>query len=439
MTRTACFRALLCASLCAAAAAAAWPAAHYVRSGASGLATGMNWRDAWTDLPAVFVRGDVYYVAAGIYGRHVLNTPTSGSTYIFIRKATVGDHGTASGWVDAYGAGQAVFQTASGVLFSVETDYWDIDGAVGSGPGGQGIKLLTSSRVESEPCVYIPFGRTGSFVSFRHVEFQGPPPLNSNPTLLFFANGINTNNLTFQYNYFHDTGKCWMSFNQNNQNVVIEHCYFRNAGSGDPALHSAGITVFARINLNFHIRYNVFENMVGTANTTYIEPQGPGGGGIYVYGNVFRASSTEEFVSQGILSYTSSDYGSNIRVYNNTIYGLRGFYPGVHLTAGCTDVLVIDNIWQDCAVTPGFSTFPAGNTAAWNILNTGEVRFVDPGNGNFNLASPTASGYAIGPPVDRDFNGNVRGADGSWDVGAFEYSRNGPTAPPPPTRLRVGE
>ena len=409
-------------------AAFGWAASHYVRAGATGSANGSDWTNAWTDLPSTFVRGDTYYLAAGTYGAHVFNTADTG-VFIYVKMATGADHGTATGWAAGYASGQAVFQTTTGILWNITTGHWDFDGVVGSGPGGQGIKLYDTSMNEQEPIVYVINGYSASYLNFRHVEFQGPGAGNSDPTRMFFVNATNTNNLTFQYDYFHETGKTWMTLNQNNANVLIERCYFRNCGSGDATMHSDGMSIYATTNINMIIRYNVFENMLGTANTTYIEPQGSGGSGIYVYGNVFMATSASEFTSQGIFSYTSSDYGSLVRIFNNTIYGLHSYNPGVSGTTGCTDIQVTNNVWQACSTAPSFPNV----TAASNTLNTGVASFVNALIGDFHLTIDTAAGTTLASPYNADPDGTVRGSSGVWSIWAYQFAGLAITPPAIPT------
>src|SRR5262245_4189942 len=88
---------LVCAFVVATPAAAA---TRFVRAGASGAANGSDWTNAYPSLPATLTRGDTYYVAAGTYSGYRFSTPASGTTLITIKKATVADHGTNTGWSD---------------------------------------------------------------------------------------------------------------------------------------------------------------------------------------------------------------------------------------------------------------------------------------------------------------------------------------------------
>ena len=106
---------------------------HYVRAAASGTASGNDWTNAYTDLPAALTRGDTYYVAAGTYGIHTFGDTASGTTVITIKSPTVTDHGTGTGWSDSF-VGQATFVgPASPVavgfaIFYFTTGYYTIDG-----------------------------------------------------------------------------------------------------------------------------------------------------------------------------------------------------------------------------------------------------------------------------------------------------------------------
>src|SRR5580765_2943558 len=96
---------------------------HYVRAGATGSGTGNDWTNAYTNLPSSLTRGDTYYLADGSYGSHTFNDANSGSSVISIVKATPAAHGVATGWSDAFGAGQAVFSH-----WNIYTDFYTFDG-----------------------------------------------------------------------------------------------------------------------------------------------------------------------------------------------------------------------------------------------------------------------------------------------------------------------
>ncbi|MGZ3795773.1 MAG: hypothetical protein ACXVB1_05390, partial [Pseudobdellovibrionaceae bacterium] len=123
---------------------------HYIRSGAVGNGSGSDWTNASTSLPQSLFRVDTYYIADGTYGPYTFNTPLSGSSFIYIKKATLTSHGTDTGWNSTYGDGEALF-SSSDVLWYIQTGYLDIDGQKGTGksPGNYGFRLYsTSSRCD---------------------------------------------------------------------------------------------------------------------------------------------------------------------------------------------------------------------------------------------------------------------------------------------------
>jgi hypothetical protein len=110
--------------LLAFSAASAEAATWYVRAGATGANNGADWNDAFTSLPGTLNRGDTYYVAQGLTGTdYNFNDANSGTTLITILAATVENHGTDTGWNNAY-AGTA---TWSGE-WQFSTDYYFING-----------------------------------------------------------------------------------------------------------------------------------------------------------------------------------------------------------------------------------------------------------------------------------------------------------------------
>ena len=110
---------------------------HYIRANASGNNSGADWTNAWTELPSTLVRGDTYYLADGTYGAYTFDDAESGSTWIYIKKATENEHGTEQGWNNSYGNGQAVFEYETAheqhAIIRFRTGYWEFDGVVGRG------------------------------------------------------------------------------------------------------------------------------------------------------------------------------------------------------------------------------------------------------------------------------------------------------------------
>jgi hypothetical protein len=117
---------------------------------------GSTWSNALDDFPATFVRDNTYWIADGSYGGINMtsaNALEDGVKVITIKKATAGEgnHGSDTGWDNAYGDGQAIFQQPDNFdnvyrkyVFLIRVSYITIDGVVGSGsdPDTYGFKFL---------------------------------------------------------------------------------------------------------------------------------------------------------------------------------------------------------------------------------------------------------------------------------------------------------
>lgn len=106
-----------------------------IRQGATGSDNGVDWTNAYPSwaayVSAGITRSDEPYVAGGTYAEEMAcATATSGTTVITVKKATVSDHGTDTGW----SAGYATQATFSGGL-DIDTSYWEIDGQEGGFDG----------------------------------------------------------------------------------------------------------------------------------------------------------------------------------------------------------------------------------------------------------------------------------------------------------------
>jgi hypothetical protein len=138
----------------------------------------------------------------------------------------------------------------------------------------------------------------------------------------------------------------------------------------------------------------------------------------------------------------------NISFYNNTIVGGWG-NQGVNLpqssSGQVTDNNVAkNNIWYNA----GSFTFESINhdynaTSASSAIsgeshsqaNLPSSIFVSYSTGNFQLTVDTASGLSLSAPYNSDFSGNIRGASGIWDLGAYQFV--GAVVLSPPTGLHV--
>ena len=185
-----------------------------------------------------------------------------------------------------------------------------------------------------------------------------------------------------------------------------------------------------------------------------------------VYGNVIyrkNAKSTEH--TDAVILGGSAASVTGWKVYNNVIAGMASPSSGglqrVSILINGSGNQVYNNIWYDigaagyiaCAAGGAGSSCThnwcySGSTAACSvgassITGTGNP-FVNYSGGDFRLTSATnarnngknltgVSGFSDGAI---DLYGRQRGADGSWDIGAYEFASGDTLAPLPPVNLR---
>lgn len=431
---------------------------HYIRAGATGSVPCSDWisANACNALPATLVRGDTYYIAGGNYAGYTFDDAAVGTTTITIKHATINDHGTATGWNDAF-ASQTVF--TSGI--TCRTAWLIIDGMTGGGPGsweaGFGIKVNTTSKG-----VFITSGRCDN-VTFRHVDFVGSgrlaPRSNAGGTdvdIIYIAGG-NVTNLTFQYSLLRDANCTHMLSWPNPINgLLMEYTKVaRNGPSEHAECWSAGDDD------NIVIRYSWWEDCMATGFIASVNGSGTASNWD-IYGNIFSWSGNfrDGILNTGIFfnSYNGVDVfivASNWHVYNNVFANIgNNSFTAQIVSQNAVNYVVENNIWYHnkpldggVAGTSGVTTsnynFFCDNEANAKsgpndiVCSTATSPFRNYLSGDWSLVS-AIPGLNLGTPYNVDFLGNNRAADGVWDRGALEF-RSGVTDLPPlaPTNIRV--
>jgi hypothetical protein len=412
---------------------------------ATGSGSGADWSNqkAWSS--ATFTRGDTNFVADGSYSGKTISTAVSGSSYVVIQKATVANHGTATGWSDTMGDGQALF---TGQL-NWTTSYHIFDGATGGGPANGwtnnfGFKVYNPAT--SAGCIAIQFpsltaGLISNFV-FRCIELEGNHAAAdvgggaANDAFAFYGK---TSGITVSHVYSHDMGRC--HFFVGGRDTVVEYGYFGRYKSYSNGAHAEVASIDPQLSggsysvSNWTFRYNVFVHIEGTGGLMF------NGTGFNVYGNVFYRPSGDTWeTGNGVVggwTGASGEVFRNCLLYNNTFINVTTTVLTT-LPNNFSGNEAWNNLFYGCA-TPSFSKFTVHD---YNLFinsggNGGEAHgsttansFVDYQNLNFALTAATADGFHFASPFDTDYLGSTRGGDGFWDRGAVEY---GGTTPPTPT------
>ena len=139
-----------------------------------------------------------------------------------------------------------------------------------------------------------------------------------------------------------------------------------------------------------------------------------------IFGNVFRDSGGSQFKVQ---SATTAGKIQNIRVYNNTLYNVKGFslYSSGSLFDHSPNFNIKNTLYRNM--------ISGSISGATNITVTTDP-FVNVNARNFRLNASASqvidNGIVLGTTYNTDLDGTNRGSGLGWDVGAFEYNAGTP-------------
>lgn len=398
-------------------------ASHYVRSGASGNRTGADWSNAYTTLPDVLVRGDVYYIGAGTYAGYTFNDAPSGTTPIIVKAATAADHGTGTGWSTAY-VGEAKFNTQSnGGILTFNQPYYTVDGQYRNGDwiSGYGFHVDNSKAVTTNAAINLQ----ASNITLRYTNVEGSHDTSTAPcgthtcdeTVTDFGNG----NITVEYSYIHDAGEATFklrgSSTSDGSGALVNftaqyNLVARNWSQGGGNVHSEAFSVSDGVQ-NFVVRYNKFVDIRGTGVIATASGScyngcpnfNRGNGPWYIYGNQwwYSAANPVSYCDVGgFVSLFDVGFVNTIYVYNNTIANVNDSFcndggSGGNATVNtqdsnvhATSIIVQNNIWYNSnggaslTLASGTSTVDHNDTAETNI-------FVSDAGRDYHLKSDTAA------------------------------------------------
>jgi len=412
---------------------------HYIRDGANG--DGTDWNNALDNLPEALERGHTYYIADGNYGSHTFDDPVSGTQKIILKKATNSDHGTDIGWQDSYGDGQARFGE-----IDILTSYITLDGQIGGGPNSwtenHGFYLYSDGKGIDSRYSNVPSGFGDvDHIEILHTEIEGHGPDGAGNNDLIYMLGP-VHNWHISHSYLHDSGRVHILAN-NVYNSVIEYSYFARLESV-PEEHAESIAW--QKGDNNVIRYNYFVDGAGTGAIVLKKNQDSWTNDNFeIYGNVFyNTPGYSKGFGNGVICDTSGGVAAstNMKVYNNVFVNLYG-NSGINWVMGSSNQ-AYNNIWYHNHYVVSFKN--TGHDYNWFYDNWREDRtppiyldddlvdsepnaqfgtgdpFVDWQNENFQLAMATEPGIELQYPYNSDYLGEIRGQDGVWDRGAYEFT-----------------
>jgi hypothetical protein len=245
------------------------------------------------------------------------------------------------------------------------------------------------------------------------------------------AAGNPSTHIRLSYCYMHDVNRVHMLM-VNVRNSLVEHTYMFNRHTAGSVPHGESISWNSSTTSAYDtLRYNVVRDIAGSA---YFMIQNSTQGHFYIYGNVFYSTNrTRYYVSNGVIGSGSADANYNMQVYNNTVANVSAISTsGIYWGSSSADNVTYNNIWYNCekvsinSDTRGYNSF-YNCDLSWNYTPAATENvmsgdpFINSQNGNFHLSAATHAGITLSAPYGLDPDGNMRGADGAWDRGAYEY------------------
>jgi hypothetical protein len=395
----------------------------YVRPSSAGANNGTDWNNAWT-LAGIkwssVSAGDTIYLTGGAYSSLTIGKSGSSGNVISIRRARANNSActSAAGWSAGFDAtvnlsgisgGSYNYVTISGEVSSgIVVNNNDVGGSVQGGSTGMTLSYIeftaSSPNGSSNQGLLISFGNQSAVVNLTvdHCIFH------------HLVNGIQSYSMTgaiFQYCEFYDINNQGSTGHPNVQYMTETQtgCIWRYNKSHDNDALGISWEDGGVCNNNYFYG-NVFYNDAGVQDAISTDHNNPNIQSIYIYNNTF----VNEPVS------VSLAYAPGTGVIENNIYWNSG-QPSAQALAGTAH----DYNYSDGAIS--------GET---HSVSRGSNPFVNLSGLDFHIISTIASSYprdkgiALAAPYNVDPDGNIRGANGAWDIGAYEYGSAGTTPAP---------
>jgi hypothetical protein len=428
----------------------------YVNKAASGANNGTNWTNAWTEMNQInwsmVACGDTIWLAGGTYTTGLtINKTCTSSTVLNINRVLSTDPAptAAAGWNTSYDSQVVISDATINVAGGA---YYTINGRQGGVPSVNfGIRVQCVNG--GGGCDAVDGAGSGNIsnVTLTHLELFGPSCVMSGNCGGGGASGLNiapssntVNSLLLDHSWIHQWGETIRTSNWNNS--TIQYSWVSDTNN-DGQQHEDLMYSYPSTNLTW--RYN---HLWGSPNDGMFHEYG-GAVNLKFYGNVVYHSGGWEMAFKA-----GNSYGP-VFIYNNTFQN-DGFGDYSPAWLGQPGTLVpgseiANNIFYnvDNQISPSFSDYNAYSTGG--ASEPGVVHFTsgspltsyngfvnmsssNPPAADFHLTAAGAVTFQNGKTLSTEYatdpDGNTRGANGNWYMGAYQYgsSQSGPT---PPTGL----
>ncbi len=429
----------------------------YVRTAATGTGDGSDWNNAFTEFANinwVSVRsGDNIWVAGGNYQALPINKGGVAGQPIQILRAISSDAVpvAAPGWSPSFATTQIVINAVGGVgitigALSSPVRYVTLDGRSapiglasaflvkwgntgGSGGGEAGVWSGNNPTdhivLKNISCISIWPGISAQVGDMRGFDITGTPLKSDYSISSCEVGGPHDTSIFFAVN----AGV----FN----NMLIEGCLLHDSGTGNPGVMHPNVISFGECT-NVTVRNNrcynfTVEGIFLNFNTTHA----------WIYGNCLFGAADWPSSNARAFEVDQAANATDVHIWNNSIYHLP---LGARLDNSTGTISGCE--FQNNILVGASASFQGGwahDHNAYDTSNpTGEPGalynivppFKAPNSGDFHFFGANARGINVGralinpatsPPngathsVQLDPDGNTRGGDGLWDMGAYEF------------------
>jgi len=396
-----------------AALAANW----YVRpSGGSGAGT--NWTAAWNNLNGInwglVSPGDTIWVAGGTYtGQLIFGANGTSGSRIFVRRARsdASECTGATGWSSGFDSD--VIQspsTPSPMIHFSSGKYITVSGRTTASGGSNGWRL-DRTTVNSGTGIQSYGTSAAENNTIEYMTLQGMLTHNhpGDQRAVEFVGGGNGHTLS------HLNIVDWESaiYLVGMSNTTIEYCDISRIYTNGPA--HANTIIQWDASSGTVIRHNRFHDELGEG--IFFEQTG-NVSNVKIYGNIFYDTDKVIEIYSNV---------PNLTVYNNTFANISwAIYTGGMWGAGSVER---NNLYYNVGTVYGAPTRS-------NNLNTSANPFVNLAGKDYHIINtvgadyPRNAGTALAAEYATDRDAVTRGADGTWDIGAYEYGAATPATPP---------
>lgn len=436
---------------------------HFVRTSSAGSANGTSWANAWSMSGISWgsvAAGDTIYVAGGTYSTS-LSFGASGSAgnQITVKRASASIAACtgSSGWSSAFDALVVIPGTINCNGYSCIT----LDGSVNKGIQ---IPFGGSSPNGGNSGYGICFSAVGAGAApnqsqiFTNLWLKGPGWGNVSNVKGMLTGGTKCLQLNKVISHCTFDGVIQPLDAELWYNAVVDHCTFLDTGGNTSSSYQHADWCYHWSGTNTVFQHNYATNLTSQGFTFYYASDG----NTWFIGNVLDVGNRPlAGGEQGQWTGSGggySGYWGNLFLVNNVFIGGGGFrfddnvaqggsgpnhlYKWNNIFLGGTDT---DREKGSPPLTQDYNIYTSGGNqdgGAHSFTSTGSALFVDPSSNwrlksgspamNAALAIGTTNANSnpnIATPVNVDPDGNVRGADGVWDIGAYEYVGAGGNPP----------